>query len=364
MNALYSLENIDRISYPAELVMQLTKLYRFKGKDFYYEDIFKADMPTIIKETIERETFFAAQVLKLKISENRFRMIIKKNGVPKTNDERVLANLKEVFKIIQKKGPDLELHSNEYLQLARRVFGAVKDVGYSTKTIEVQVNLLKEKKKEYLRDEFDKLLKLYKRLLESNSVETTQLATNLYVDIQNLKIYNQENEFLCLLIYYCLLFKERFNVFKYVSFFELYLEKEEEFKNAVVSSSFNWERGFAQTSILNQLTIEMLLAGYTQIESKVNAYSFGKHIKKIENVESSILKLGEIFTKEEIRAKNPYLSDSTINRALENLKKQNKIRPNGTGRSATWIRITEENLFDSHNKQMSLFDIIMHTEED
>ncbi|MDE7264455.1 MAG: hypothetical protein K2N64_07325 [Anaeroplasmataceae bacterium] len=361
---MYSLENMQRITYPSDLVMDLTKLYRFKGKDFYYEDIFKSDMQTIIKDTIERDTFYAAKILNLKITENRLRLIIQKNSTPKTNDERILFNLKEVFKIIQEKGNDLELTSNEFLALAKRIFGGVKEVGYASKTIEVQVNLLREKKKVSLRNVFDDLLKLYKKEINGNSVEGTQLATNLFVDISNVKIYNDENEFMCLLIYYCLLFRERFNVFKYISFFELYLDNEKAFKNALVSTSFNWESGFAQTAILNRLTIQLLLKGYNEIESKRSVYSFDKGIRKIDSVESSILKMGDIFTKDEIRARNPYLSDSTINRALDNLKKENKIRPNGTGRSATWVRIIKDETFDPKNKQVSLFDLFMEEEKD
>ncbi|MDE6656566.1 MAG: hypothetical protein K2J85_06215, partial [Anaeroplasmataceae bacterium] len=347
---------MQRISYPSDLVMDLTRLYRFKGKDFYYEDIFKSDMQTIIKDTIEKDTFFAAKVLNLQVTENRSRLIIQKNSTPKTNDEKILANLKEVFKIIQSKGNHLELNSNEFLALAKRIFGGVKEVGYGSRIEEVQVNLLREKKRVSLRNTFEDLLRIYKREMNSNQVEGTQLATNLFVDISNVKIYNDENEFMCLLIYYCLLFRERFNVFKYISFFELYLENEKEFKNALVSASFNWETGFAQTAILNRLTIHLLLKGYNEIESKKSMYSFDKGIKKIESVESSILKMGNVFTKEEIRAHNPYLSDSTINRALENLKKENKIRPNGTGRSATWVRIIDDDTFDPSNKQVSIFD--------
>ncbi|MDE6241456.1 MAG: hypothetical protein K2M08_03420 [Anaeroplasmataceae bacterium] len=355
---MYSLENMQRISYPSDLVMDLTNLYRFKGKDFYYEDIFKTDMQTIIKDTIEKDTFFAAKVLNLQITENRSRLIIQKNSTPKTNDEKILANLKEVFKILQSRGNDLELTSNEFLALAKRIFGSVKEVGFGTRIEEVQVNLLREKKRVSLRNTFEELLSLYKKLMKSNQVEGTQLATNLFVDISNVKIFNDENEFMCLLIYYCLLFRERFNVFKYISFFELYLNHEEEFKSAVVSASFNWETGFAQTAILNRLTIQLLLKGYNEIESKRSMYSFDKSIKKIESVESSILKMGNVFTKEEIRIKNPYLSDSTINRALENLKKENKIRPNGTGRSATWIRIIDDETFDPSNRQVSIFDYL------
>lgn len=353
---MYCLENMQRISYPSDLVMDLTTLYRFKGKDFYYEDVFKSDMQTIIKETIEKDTFFAAKLLNLDISENRLRLIIHKNSSPKTNDEKILFNLKEVFKIIQEKGNDLELTSNEFLSLAKRIFGKVKEVGYATKTVEVQVNLLREKQRISLRKTFEELLHLYWNLVKAKQVEGTQLATNLFVDIFNIKIYNDENDFMCLLIYYCLLFRERFNVFKYASFFELYVEHEEEFKSAMVSASFNWESGFAQTAILNRLTIRLLLEGYEKIESKTSVYNFDKRIRKIDNVEGSILRLGEIFTKEEIRIKNPYLSDSTINRALENLKRENKIRPNGTGRSATWIRITEEETIDFRNRQISLFE--------
>ena len=182
---MHCLENIKRISYPADLVMDLTRLYRFKGKDFYYEDIFKNEMQTIVKDTIERDTFFAARLLNLNITENRLRLIIRKNGVPKTNDEKILANLKEVFKIIQDKGTDLELTSNEFLALAKRIFGEVKEIGYATKVIDVQVNLLTEKKKISLRTQLDSMLSLYKKLLNSNQVEATQLATNFFIDITN-----------------------------------------------------------------------------------------------------------------------------------------------------------------------------------
>lgn len=355
---MYCLNNIKHITYPNDLVIDLTKLYRYKGKDFYYEDIFKTDMQTIIKETIEKDTFYASKLLKLNVSENRCRLIIQKDSIPKTNDEKILFNLKEVFKIIQSKGNELELTSNEFLALAKRIFKDVKEVGYRTKIEERQINLLKEKKTVSLRTTFDELLKIYKNELNKETVEATQLATNLYVDIYNSKVYNDENSFMCLLIYYCLLFKERFNVFKYFSFFESYLNDEEEFKNALIQSSYNWEEGYAQTAILNRLTIQTLLKGYGKIENRESSYSFDKEIKKIESVESSILKLGTIFTKEEVRRKNPYSSDSTINRALDNLKKENKIRPNGTGRSATWLKIVDDETFDPKNRQVSIFDYL------
>ena len=126
------LTNLDRISYPAELVMDLTQLYRFKGKDFYYEDVLKSSMSGIIRITVEKDSFYAAKLLNLSISENRIRLILRKeNTVPRTKDEKILANLKEVFTLIQKKGDSIELTTNEFLQMAKKIFNEAQNIDFA-----------------------------------------------------------------------------------------------------------------------------------------------------------------------------------------------------------------------------------------
>ena len=355
---MYSLQNIKRISYPADLVIDLTKLYRFKGKDFYYEDIFKNQMNTIVNETIYKDCLYASRLLELNVSENRMKLIIQKNSTPKNNDEKILANLKTVFTIIQQKGEELDLAPNEFLALADKIFKGILTVGFRTAKVEVQYNLLREKKTVSMRDDFEKILNLYKSYLSKKEVEATQLATNLYVDVVNTKIFDKQNDFLCLLIYYCLLFKERFNVFKHISFFEMHYNRRPEFETLLSEASYDWENGFSKTAPLNRLTINFMLDGYQLIEAKVQAQDFDRELKKLDMVATSILKLGEIFTKDEIRKKNPEASESTINRALEYLKKENMVRPNGTGRNASWLRITSEDHVDLQNKQASIFEFI------
>ena len=355
---MYCLENMKRISYQADLVMDLTKLYRFKGKDFYYEDIFKNQMNTIVNETIYKDCLYASRLLNLDISETRTRLILTKDSTPKNNDEKILANLKNVFSIIQEKGEELDLSQNEFLSLADKIFKGIVTVSYRTEKIEVQFNLLKEKKTVSKRDDFEKILSLYKSYLRTQQIETTQLATNLYVDVLNTKIFDKYNDFLCLLIYYCLLFKERFNVFKHYSFFEMHYNSKPEFESAISEASYDWSNGYAKTAPLNRLTINFMLEGYQKIEAKVQAHNLDKELRKLDQVATSILKLGEIFTKDEIRKRNPEISESTINRALDYLKKENMVRPNGTGRNASWLRITTEDHIDLHNRQASIFDYL------
>ena len=76
----------------------------------------------------------------------------------------------------------------------------------------------------------------------------------------------------------------------------------------------------------------------TQTDKIIKDYRFDSTNKKVDNIESTILSMKSVFTKEEIRIANPYVSESTINRALISLREQGYIEPLGKGRSAKWIR--------------------------
>ncbi len=351
------LTNMERITLSTEIVMDMIKLYQYKGKDFYYQDILKSDMDYITKETVERETFFMSKILKLDITENRLRLIIKKSSEPKTKDEQLLFNIKEIFSFLQLKVYDFELNSNEVFSLAKMIFKNVKEVSFAYEVKEVQINLLREKQRISKRKNLEEFMELYSRKLRSNDYELTQLITNFYVDFLNLKVFNDGNELVGILLLYILLFRERFNMFKYMSFFEMVIEREESFNKAILQANFNWEEGYSQTTPLNKMVIQILLDGYSKIDSMIHEYEFESQLNKSDNIENTIYKLPQVFTKDEIRIKHPYVSESTINRTLQRLRDENKIRPNGTGRSATWIRLVEQEKFNPHFKQIDLFEI-------
>jgi hypothetical protein len=161
-----------------------------------------------------------------------------------------------------------------------------------------------------------------------------------------------------LLTLYCLLFKARFYVFKHISFFEKYYEKLDEFKAATSAATYGWETGFANTSMLNNLIIQLMLEGYAKIEGDVQNQEFDRNLNNIDTVEATIMKMDRIFTKDQIKALCSTLSVSTLNRALTRLKSENKIRPNGTGRSASWTKLVEDELITKGTSQdLTLFDM-------
>ena len=87
---------------------------------------------------------------------------------------------------------------------------------------------------------------------------------------------------------------------------------------------------------------------------------YSKEIKlnKIDAAASAIMSLDQNFTKNDIKIKCPYMSDSTINRALEKLKEDGKIISNGTGRSATWTKLINQMDLSRRDKQINIFEMI------
>ena len=353
------INSVNNARYTTELVSSLTMLYTFKGKDFYYEEILKNFMKKIVEETVEKDVRYASKLLDLRVTDARMRAIIRKDSEPKTNDEKVVSNLKRVFNLVQKMGTDLNLDSNEFLMLGTQVFGD-KKFAFAYTLKESSIGLISEKKKVSKRDAFQDEITTLKKSILTLKIESTQVITRFFMDALMQEYFTQYNEFMAILSTYCLLVSRRFNVFKYVSFFEMYCNKMNDFKYAIAKASYGYSEGFSDTTDLNNLIINLMIEGYKIVEGMIQDSRFNKAIKinKVDAAASAILSLGQNFTKNDIKEKCPYMSDSTINRALEELKAKNKIMSNGTGRSATWTKLVDNTDLSRTDRQINIFDMI------
>lgn len=351
---------LNRINYPADLVYNLTNLYSFKGKDFYYEQVLKHELEGRIKHTVEKDTIYAAKLLNLTVSDNRIKLIVKNDSQPKTKDEKVVANLKTVFKKIQEEGTELNIDDNEFLQMATKIFKGSRDIGYRQITVdESDGSLFMTKKKISKREDMKTILNSLNNAITELRIEATQVVTSAYVDLLHAECFNYANEFISLMITYAVLFSLRFNVFKYVSFFEKYTKMKAEFDSFVSFANHGYSDGFPNVGPLTSEFVTLMLEGYSEVEAITENKSIERDIRKVDDVQGIILHFEEdVFTRQDIKKAAPYLSDSTINRALLKLRDTNKIESLGTGRSAKWIKRVNTEIMSSKNTQMDIFAII------
>ncbi len=331
---------MDRIQMHQDVMMLMLSLYESKGKSFYYDDLFQRDSHAFEKKTMEHNLIALAHLLNLDMTDARIRLFAKKPMSPRTKDEYFLANLKQALNQLHKHPENFELLVNEVGNLIKQLSKNTEAIQFVTYDKEEE-GMLKVKKASK-KDDLEKLMMLFDKQLKTGKYELTQLITNFYVDFINMNITTSQQELVGIIILYALIAKD-FSVFKYVSFFKYFKKEYEGWKSGVITASYYWSSGFAQTDMLARILLQILISAYEEVDRMAHEYVFEKELNKSNNIENSILKLDEIFSKEDLRKRHPNVSDATIDRTLKRLKDEDKIRPLGKGRSSKWQRIVSGN---------------------
>jgi len=338
------LKNISRNTIPNDIVMSYLKLYKAIGNNPYNHRTLETDNEVMVRQTIANDVFGFTKILGIKISEGRIRSLIYKGVLPKNKDEKLIINLNNAFTRIHNATHTFELLPNEIMDMMKFIY---KDV-VNEKRLQFQkfdrvvnkVSLLSGNKQSK-RDTLDELITRFIELKDDDRYEVSFLIVNFYIDFIKSDIFIEKNREAGLLILFILLLTNEFEVFDYVSFFEVLAEHYDEFQQVVLASSYNWEEGFASALMLHRFILKITLICYDKMTNIIRDYEYDSNLNKSNNIENTINKLDEIFTKDDIRNIHPYISDSTINRTLKRLRDENKIRPLGKGRSAKWMKLYE-----------------------
>ncbi len=336
--------NIDRFIIPSDVIVSLTNIYRWIGKNSFFTDTVKSDLNRIVEATVERDSFFLFQIMKLNITDSRARLIITKNSAPRTKDETTLFRIKEILRKIQNNYRSFRHQSNDLLDIATFLFSHYHEIKFTFEETEKK-SVLKSQSKRSKRLLLDEVNNHIEEISQKKNFEKLTLYLNYYIDFYNISPFTERNEETGLILLFLLILKSDLEAFRYISFFELLYNNYSEFQTEVKNASFNWKEGFAQTMGFIRFMLALVLKGYQKAYDIIKDYEFDINLNKGYNIENTITKLPEIFTKDEIRNLHPFVSDSTINRTLIKMRDEGLIKPLGKGRSAKWIRITQEKIY-------------------
>ena len=106
------LDNMDRITLGTDIVMNMIKMYQFKGKEFYYKEIFEDDLESISHQTIEKETIYLSKLFGIELSDQRRKLLLKKYAVSKNKDETLFLNIKYAFYLLHNNVEAFEYNPN------------------------------------------------------------------------------------------------------------------------------------------------------------------------------------------------------------------------------------------------------------
>lgn len=328
------------------MLLDMMKLYRFSGKDSYYNQIFAKDLKAYRNVNIVEEVYYFAKIMELDLTDERLKLLAKKEIVPKNNSEKIVNNLKNVFSLILNHVDNFDLFANEVQDLGNTLFNDVCRIKFVSEIVKEKSNFQSTKIKKDQSVTLQGLFDKFKSLYNSKEYEVSLLITNFFIDFLNFKVFEEPNnykvnDYLGYLVMYILLFKYEFEVFNYKSFFKQIYENMKSFHTVIAQCSFNWSSGFSNVTLVHEFIVDRLLECYDLVEGEMlkTTYMRDSKFSKNEEVEISISHFpGDTFTKSDIQKLHPNVSVKTIERTLERLQAEGKIEALGTGRSAKWMK--------------------------
>jgi hypothetical protein len=356
------LTNLVRTPMPNDVLMSTLKLYYELGKNEYYETLFAPDKDVFSKQVASQEAyyFFKCFFPDEKIAESRLRTLQMDSTVAKTKAESLYKNIVQVFGIIfHSKAQAFKLNVTEINDLARTLFKdyyPADQLNYQKMEGSKRPSLLSTESSSK-REVLEKMIALYVELKKKSEYEDLFLILNFMVDFLNMDLFKfKESDVLALLIYYVVAGQERLVVTRYVSFFGKLYFHIKEYQIALDKTRFNWKEGYAEIMPMQRLFLKIFQDMYVELADSARDYEYESklEISKSDYVENTIDKLNEVFSKEDIRLKHPLISDSTINRTLQRMQGENKIRPLGKGRSAKWIKLYKKETKKGIMEQLNL----------
>ena len=334
-------EALKQYMIPTNNLNNMLEVYKNIGQNTYLEDSLGDKINYLFEQGLEMDTFFVCNLAEVRLSENRLRLLITKNSHPTNNEEKRVVEIKEVLRLIRKEAPNHTFNGSDILQYLNRIFGK-NSHKFTTRNFGDLTGDKKAHKTQSIRLSFEKMLEEYHQHFNKNSFEKLYLSITAYLEMDLMKPYSDHNELACLLALYYMLFRSNINSFKYISFFELYLNVVENWESERKLSFINFPTSHLKQNGLVNILFKIIKRSYEALKEIIRTNEFDKRMFKGDGIEQTILIMPQTFTKEDIRKYHPHVSDSTINRALFKLRDDGIIMPLGKGRSARWIKLISD----------------------
>lgn len=331
---------LTHYSIPSDVLMDMLKTYRLLGMNNEYKKKLDDKIDYLVSDVIEKDTFFISKMLNLEISDNRLRLLITKNAVPKNKSEEKIIGIKKVVKRLQENASQkMTFNGSDILDNLNIIFGK-KQVSFSKEMLRVKNN----PRPISVRLTYERVLDQYHKWRLEKKFESVFLSVICYMEMVNLKPYTEANEIATLLALYYMILLSGVEAFKYVSFFETLEPYKKKLEEEVKKGSINYWENYLQTTSTVKLIFKVIEEGYSTLEEMIKKYYFSERAYKSDVIEQTIyLKMPQYFTKDDLRRYHPDASDSTINRILFKLRDEKVIMPLGKGRSARWMKLINEN---------------------
>lgn len=332
-----------------EIVQLLAQIHEHKGE---YAKVKEDEITHLTEIARVQSTEASNRIEGIYTSDDRLQKIVKDKTTPRNRSEKEIAGYRDVLSTIHenhdyipvKPGMILQLHRDLYKFSGMNIGGAYK----------ISNNVISEEDAQgshYIRfvplpawetpEAMERLCQAYNDLCNHGQYDPLLMIPVFILDFLCIHPFFDGNGRMSRLLTLLLLYREGYNVGKYISIEKLIEKTKEVYYDALQESSDGWQEEKNDYVPFVTYQLGIILAAYREFSDRVRIVK--ENTKKPNRVRDIIKGHLGTITKAEIMAQCPDVSQTTIQRTLNDLIKSGEILKIGGGRytSYTWNREME-----------------------
>jgi Fic family protein len=342
---------LDRLRFSAEHGATLRALGQFRGR----QDLFRRQAPEVLEALREAAIIESAEssnrIEGVTAPRERIKELILKPAAPRDRSEEEIAGYRDALSLIHESATEMAFSTNVVLQLHGLLYRYQAGVGGRWK---MAPNEIVERNADgsFRRvrfvpvspvatpDAMEALTAGYSRALDQQR-EPLLLIPLAILDFLCIHPFADGNGRMARLLTLQLLYREGYDVGRYVSLERVVEESRETYYEALEASSKGWHEGRHDALPWATYLWGVLLRAYREFEGRVGTIRGGRGAKT-DLVEQAVARRTHAFGIAEIEAESPGVSREMVRHVLQRLRDAGKLAVEGSGRGARWVPRKQE----------------------
>ena len=333
-----------------DIVQKLTLINEFKGEQRLFIEAHKDELNELVEIAKIQSTEASNRIEGIFTADDRLKNLVQEKTTPRNRDESEIAGYRDVLNIIHESYEYIPINANYFLQLHRDLYKFIGNVdGGVFKTGDNIIRERDEKGNEKIRfkpvpawetqESLDALCVAYKEA--KNEADPLILMSMFILDFLCIHPFNDGNGRMSRLLTLLLLYQSGFIVGKYVSIEKIIEESKETYYEVLQDSSISWHENENDYKPFVNYMLGVVVNAYKEFETRVKLVT-NPNLSKADRIREIIKNHIGTITKAELIKMNPDISDTTIQRTLAGLLKNNEIKKIGGGRYTKYVWNVEE----------------------
>jgi Fic family protein len=340
---------LDRLTFTAEQLATLRQLGEAQGR----QELFTRQLPEVLKTLRQvasvESTESSNRLEGITVPHPRLEDLVLKASEPRDRSEQEIAGYRDALQLMHESAPEMFFRTSVILQVHAMLYRYVPATGGAWKATDNEI-VDRAPSGEVVRVRFravpavatpqamEDLTGRFADTLASGRYDPLVLIPLAVLDLLCIHPFSDGNGRAARLVTLQLLYQSGYEVGRYISLERHFEQVKTSYYETLEASSQGWHEGQHDPHPWLNLFWGVLLAAHREFEQRVGTLGTGRGAKSA-RVRAAVGRRIQPFRISELERDCPGVGRDTIRQVLRQLRDDGKLRVEGQGRGARWVRV-------------------------